>query len=171
MLNQDVVAPEAPADSRGAWELGWPFRVDLNQSEEGLQIHLSFLQVSHSVYNFLDLWLFLPGFFHVQSLGPVWLFVTPWCVACQAPLSMGLSRQEYWSGFCFPLPGDLPDPEIEPASLESRSVMSHSLWPHWLYSLWDSSSKNTGVGSFSLLQGIFPTQGSNPGLLCCRQIL
>jgi len=55
VLNQDVVATEAPADSRGAWELGWLFREDLNQSREALQIHLSFPQVSHHMYNFLDL--------------------------------------------------------------------------------------------------------------------
>ena len=42
--------------------------------------------------------------------------VTPWTVACQAPLSMGLSRQEYWSGLPFPSPGDFPNPEIEPGS-------------------------------------------------------
>ena len=46
----------------------------------------------------------------------VWLFVTPWTVACQAPLSMGFPRQEYWSGLPFPSPGDLPDPGIEPRS-------------------------------------------------------
>ena len=40
--------------------------------------------------------------------------VTPWAVACQAPPSMGFSREEYWSGLPFPSPGDLPDPEIEP---------------------------------------------------------
>ena len=40
--------------------------------------------------------------------------VTPWTVACQAPLSLGLSRQEYWSGLPFPSPGDFPNPEIEP---------------------------------------------------------
>ena len=42
--------------------------------------------------------------------------VTPWAVVCQAPLSMGFSRQEYWSGLLFPSPGDLPNPGIEPAS-------------------------------------------------------
>ena len=41
---------------------------------------------------------------------------TSWTVAHQAPLSMGLPRQEYWSGLPFPPPGDLPDPEIKPAS-------------------------------------------------------
>ena len=42
--------------------------------------------------------------------------MTPWTVARQAPLSMGLSRQEYWSGLPFPFPGDLPNPGIEPGS-------------------------------------------------------
>ena len=41
---------------------------------------------------------------------------TPWTVACQAPLSMGFSRQEYWSGLPFLSPGDLPDPGIKPGS-------------------------------------------------------
>ena len=42
-------------------------------------------------------------------------FATPWTVAPQAPLSMGFSRQEYWSGLSFPPPRDLPDPGIEAA--------------------------------------------------------
>ena len=52
--------------------------------------------------------------------------VIPWTVACQAPLSMGFSRYEYWSGLPFPSPGDLPDPGIEPGSLtmEADSVPS-----------------------------------------------
>ena len=54
---------------------------------------------------------------------------------------------------------------------ECCSVMSNSLGPLELYSSWISPGQNTGVGSCSLLQGIFPTQGSNPGLLHCRQIL
>ena len=52
----------------------------------------------------------------VKSLSRVQLFVTPWIVAHQAPLSMGFSRQEYWSGLPFRSPGDLPDPGIEPGS-------------------------------------------------------
>ena len=44
------------------------------------------------------------------------LFVTPWTVAHQTPLSSGFSRQEYWSGLPFPPPGNLPDPGIEPES-------------------------------------------------------
>ena len=45
-------------------------------------------------------------------------FVSPWTVACQAPLSMGFPRQEYWNELPIPPPGDLPDPEIEPTSPE-----------------------------------------------------
>ena len=51
-----------------------------------------------------------------KSLSRVRLFATPWTVAHQAPLSMGFSRQEYWSGLPFPSPGDLPDPGLEPRS-------------------------------------------------------
>ena len=53
----------------------------------------------------------------MKSLSHVRLFVTPWTVASQAPLSMGFSRQEYWSGLPFPSPGDLPDRGIEARSL------------------------------------------------------
>jgi len=58
-----------------------------------------------------------------------------------------------------------------PKKSESPSVMSDSLRPHGLYSLWNSLGQNTGVGSLSLLQRVFPTQGSNPGLPHCRWIL
>ena len=54
---------------------------------------------------------------------------------------------------------------------ESCSVVSDSLQHHGLYSPWNSPGQNTGVGCLSLLQGIFPTQGLNPGLLHCRWIL
>ena len=50
-------------------------------------------------------------------------------------------------------------------------VVTDSLWPHGLYSPWNSPGQNTGVGSHFLFQGIFPTQGSNPGLPHCRRIL
>ena len=52
----------------------------------------------------------------VKLLSHVRLFVTPWTVTYQAPLSMGFSRQEYLSGLPFPSPGYLPDPAIEPGS-------------------------------------------------------
>ena len=52
----------------------------------------------------------------VQLLSHVQLFVTPWTIACQAPLSLEFSRQEYWSGLLFSSPWDLPNPGIEPGS-------------------------------------------------------
>ena len=52
----------------------------------------------------------------VKSLSCVRLFAIPWTVVYQASLSMGFSRQEYWSGLPFPSPGDIPDPGIEPRS-------------------------------------------------------
>ena len=51
-----------------------------------------------------------------QSLSCIWLFATPWTVACHAPLSMGFSRQEYWSALVFPPPGERPNAGIETAS-------------------------------------------------------
>ena len=51
-----------------------------------------------------------------QPLSRIGLSVTPWTVVHQTPLSMGFSRQEYWSGLPFPSPGYLPDPGIEPRS-------------------------------------------------------
>ena len=70
-------------------------------------------QKSPSSFNHLVAWCC------AKSLSRVWLSVTPWTVAHQAPMSMGFSRQEYWSGLPFPPPGDLPDPGIEPSSLRS----------------------------------------------------
>ena len=92
---------------------------------------------------------------HCSSLSRVLLFVTPWTVAHQAPLSMEFSRQEYWRQLPFPSPGDLPDPGIEPGSpalqgdsvpsklvsfqlilgLESASDLSLISWAHELNSL------------------------------------
>ena len=81
------------------------------------------------------------------------------CVACIARVILySLSHQ------------GSPNGKVESKS-ESRSVVSDSLWPHGLYSPWNSPGQNTGVGSCFLLQGTFPTQGSNPGLPHCEGIL
>ena len=56
-----------------------------------------------------------------QLLSRVRLFATPWTASLQAPLSMGFSRQEYWSGLPCPPPGDRPDPGIEPGSAASQA--------------------------------------------------
>ena len=87
----------------------------------------------------------------------------PWTVAHLAPLSIGFSRQEYWSGLPSPPPRDLPNPGIEPRSpaLQVDSLPSEP----------PGKPKNIGVSSLSLLQGICPTQKSNQSVLHCRQIL
>ena len=103
--------------------------------------------------------------------------VTAWTVAHQVPLSMKFSRQEYWSGLSFPPPRDLPDPGIKLPFLdtESESEVAQSCPTVWdpmdtrLLRPWDFLGKSTGVGCHFLLQGIFPTQGSNPGVPHCRQ--
>ena len=76
---------------------------------------------------------------------------------------MGFSKPEYWSGWPFPFPGDLPNPEIEPRS--------PALQVDFLPNEPQRKPKNTGVGSLSLLQGIFLTQESSWDLLHCRWIL
>ena len=75
----------------------------------------------------------------------VLLFVTPWTVTCQAPLSMGFSRQEYWSGLLCPPPGDLSDPGIKP---RDQTQVSRSVGDS-LLSEPPGKPKDTGMGSFS----------------------
>ena len=118
----------------------------------------------------------------------IWLFATQWTVACQATDCLWDSPGKILKWVAMLPPGDLPDPGIQTVSFkspalagrflplvppvsQSRSVVSGSLQPHGLYSPWNSPGQNTKVGSLSLLQGIFPTQDSNPGLLHCRRIL
>ena len=62
-----------------------------------------------------------------ESLLPshVQFFANPWTVACQSPLFMEFSRQEYWSGLPFPSPGDLPNPGIKPRSPDCRQILYH----------------------------------------------
>ena len=78
-------------------------------------------RVENVLYCFLFLTLSLRNFLFLGLGGGLvakscLTLATPWIVACKAPLSMGLSRQEYWSGVPFPSPGDLPNPGIEPRS-------------------------------------------------------
>ena len=83
-----------------------------------------------------------------SSLRCVWLSATARTVPRQAPLSMGFSRQEHWSGLPYPSPGDLPNPGIKPTSrtLQEDSLPSEP----------PRKPRNTGVGSLSCLQRIFP---------------
>ena len=88
-----------------------------------------------------------------QSCPTLW---TPWTIQ-----SMEFSRPEYWSGYLFPSPGDLPNPGIKPRSptLQTDSLPTEP----------KGKPENTGVGSLSLLQQIFPTQELNWGLLNCTK--
>ena len=76
----------------------------------------SLLALNHSPWRVRHLVLPLSDFGHVL------LFATPWTIACQAPLSMGFSKQKYWSGLSCPSPGDLSNPGLEPASLMSCAM-------------------------------------------------
>ena len=88
-----------------------------------------------------------------KFLSLVQLFVTLWTMQF-----MEFSRSEYWSGWPFPSPGDLPNSGIEPRSPTLWQVDSLPAEPQ-------EKSKNTGVGGLSFLQRIFPTQETNQGLL------
>ena len=89
----------------------------------------------------------------MKSLSRIRLFVTPWTVAHQAPLSMIFSRQEYWSGLPFPSPGGITDQGIEPRSPASQAddliseplhsrycfTTNHNLINHFLFRLFSTS--------------------------------
>ena len=85
------------------------------------------------------------------------LFATVWTVARQAPLSMGFSRQEYWSGLPLASPGDLPDPGIKPASLMSPTLAGGFFSIH---TTWEAQG-TTGNPGFSPLQ-VLCSQGCEP---------
>ena len=91
----------------------------------------------------------------VAHISRIRLFATPWTVAHQSPLSMGFSRQEYWSRLPFPSPGDLSNPGIksESPALQADSLQSEP----------PGKPKNTGAGSLFLLQGSLPNPGIKPG--------
>ena len=88
----------------------------------------------------------------------LYLTAAPWTIQ-----PMEFSRPEHWSGQPFPSPWDLSNPGVEPWF---PALQTDSLPPEP-----QGKPKNTGVGSLSLLQGIFPTQESNRGVLHCRWIL
>ena len=119
----------------------------------------------------------------------------PWTAAGQIPLSMEFSRQECWSGWPFPSPGDLPNPGTEPTypALQADSLSSEppgklpscraevyegNCWLvevrewSWSQSEWNEIIRSaSGVGCWALFQGIFPIQGSKTHLLLLRWIL
>ena len=102
-------------------------------------------------------------------LSHVQLFVTPWTISCQAPLSMEFSRQEYWSGLPFPFPGDLPNPRITPTSpvLQAEALPSE---PPGKPSL----GAAVLMGLLAKLLQLLPTAACailNKDKFCCPEIL
>ena len=101
-----------PGESHGQWSLEGNSPWGCKDMTERLTLSLSYVKYH---------WIF-PYCVHAPLLSRVWVFATPWTVACQVPLSMGFPRQEYWCGLPLPPPGDLPDPGIEPGSLTSLAL-------------------------------------------------
>ena len=151
-----LAIPLTPASRRSclgytgipSWSLSDPFLIDPSHCYQGaLFIHEAPFEyrpyARHSAKG-LDLrYTKLEGRSEIKSEKPltpytkcfllcrVWLFVTPWTVAHQAPLSMGFSSQEYWSGLPFFASGHLPDPEMEPRSPARQAdsyPLSHQGW-------------------------------------------
>ena len=111
----------------------------------------------------------------VQSLNHVQLFATPWTVARRAPLSMGFSRQEYWSGLPCPSPRDLPDPGVKSASptLHVDSLPTELPWKSTFIKLnWQIFKKKKSLVLSLLVGEIKPTSSflcfaKNPTNLPC----
>ena len=97
------------------------------------------------------------------SLSCIQLFVTPWTVACQAPLSMGILQARIPEWVAMPSSRG----SSQPRDQTQVSCTAGRFFTSWV----TRKPKNTGVGCLSLLQRIFPTQELNQGLLHCRQIL
>ena len=105
-----------------------------------------------------------------QLLSHVQLFAAPWTVACQAPLSTEFSSQEYWSGFPFPTPEDLPDRRIEPRSLMSpelagrfggaRLLAKVKWWLRWKAFVYNVGDLGSIPGSGSSLEKETATHSS-----------
>ena len=123
-----------------------------------LPFYICALRQTPTKFILRKLWLQLSTKSSVVKVSHVQLFATPWTIQ-----SMEFSRPEYWNGQPFPSPGHLPNPGIEPRSpaLQADPLPTEP----------QVKPRNTGVGSLSLLQQIFPTQESNQGLLHCRQII
>ena len=111
-------------------------KISTNKSVQYFRVNSSKLQRKNNInlmkntlprkkrdYNLYPMYLFIYLFIKSSvSCSVVSDSATPWTVAHQAPLSMGFSRQEYWSGLLFPSPGDLSNPRVEPGSLASPAL-------------------------------------------------
>ena len=98
-------------------------------------------------------------------------FVTPWTAAHQAPLSVGFSRQEYWSGLPVPTPEDLPDPGMEPASpaWQVGSLPLSHLGSQWYYSV--IKKKNRVLIHATIYMDLKGIMGSEKNLRSCMLMI
>ena len=120
---QETETPASNYDSEPSCKWVWPGLLMVTAQPNVLTAtSWDTLNQNHPIKPFLNSWpTDIMKWSEVKSLSHVRLFAAPWTVACQAPPSMGFSRQEYWSGLPFPSPGDLPDPGIEPGSPASQA--------------------------------------------------
>ena len=99
----------------------------------------------------------------LSCLSHVWHFVTLWVIVCQAPLSMGFSLQEYWSGLLYPPPGNLPNPGIVPISL--MSVWIGRQVPYHMHHLGSPTELHHPLKALSLNTVILGKRGCNMWVL------
>ena len=112
----------------------------------------------------------------VKLLSRVRLLATPWTVAYQAPLSVGFSKQEYWSGLPFPSPGVFPTRGSNPGLLHCRQTLYHlshqgrcSLKTSWLEALRTHMEGRKSIGPGAQTLPIIPAHGCSPAplMFCC----
>ena len=108
----------------------------------------------------------LLGWFGVLVTKSCPTLANPWTVPCQAPLSMGFSSQEYWSGLTFPSPGDLPNPGIEPGSpaLQADSLPTELRGKPTCEYMWGKYREGQKVQTFYILKGIAKLHSSETAL-------
>ena len=132
---------------------------------------LLILTHQEKITNFIVFWfLILKHYVCVLShFSHVKLFATPWTVALQTSLPMGSSRQEYWSGFPSPSPGDLPDSGVEPpissVSCTGKQVPYHQCHPGSPQTLLTSTDFQYEMGARGSNIGIFPSYPLHPNIL------
>ena len=104
--------------------------------DKGWSIKYLLSKLAKDYFNINALDIYYNFLVHAQSLSHVWVFVTPWTVACQAPLPMEFSRWEFWNELPFPTVGNLPDPEIELESPALAGVFFTTVPPEKSNRIW-----------------------------------
>ena len=123
----------------------WPVRENMGDlfyfilliaHDKGWSIKYLLSKLAKDYFNINALDIYYNFLVHAQSLSHVWVFVTPWTVACQAPLPMEFSRWEFWNELPFPTVGNLPNPEIELESPALAGVFFTTVPPEKSNRIW-----------------------------------